>query len=58
LKQIDSRKLTSSFDESRIKLSSEQRIGEVSEELLQKPSYAVNIMEEILRITKIHLGRI
>lgn len=36
----------------------EQWVGQVSEELLQQSSHAVDIMEEVLRVTEIQILRV
>jgi hypothetical protein len=45
---------TSGFNEASIMLSGQKRIREISEELLEKPSNTIDIMEEIFGITEIH----
>ncbi len=48
-------RLTCGFDEAIVVLSSEQRIRQIPEELLQQTSNTIDIMVESLRIAKIQL---
>ena len=50
--------LTSSINKLSIVLRREKRIRKVSEELLQKPRNAVDIVVEALRVREVDLGRI
>lgn len=49
---------TGSIDEIRIMLVREQRIRKLSKELFQEASYTVDVVEEVLRVCEIDLGRI
>ena len=48
-------KLTRSFDEALIMFTGQQRIRQISKELLQQASDTIHIVVEMLRIAKIHL---
>ena len=51
-------RLTRSFNEALVILAREQRIRQISEELLKEPGNAVHIMEKICRVAEINLIRV
>lgn len=50
--------LTGSFYKCRVVFPCQERVLEVTEELLQKPRHTIDVVEEVFRVPEIKAGRI
>lgn len=48
---------TGRLNKSRVVLSRQEGVGEVTEELLQQPGHAVHVVEEVLGIAEVEVAR-